>query len=216
MSAKFQTVPKSEWVFHQDMPDRWRRVCQESTPFADVVGRVIDQTQQVTILREQSKRNVAHWRAVVRFAVDAESCLLFHCGNGGYRAQYYYSAQLGVAANALAVATFADAAEQFLNAEEDADFLRASLRSGMAKTWIYQSTWCRRRAFCDRLLTVPRWMGERDSPDAARRKLSLYATLVPLQETRLELKGAFATRRGQLAEQHKPTRAVQIHELGFT
>lgn len=171
----------------------------------------------VRICRDPSKSERGYWRAIVRLHVDIESCLLYHCGNSGYRAQYYVSPMLGDAANRKAVEVLCAAIDSQLRVESDADFLLSSLRSNSAKAWIYQGTWCRRSAFDDRLLEVPRWLLQLDSSDKNRRKLARYSTLVPLQEHRLELKGAYITLDGSAElETHKPNRARQIHELGFT
>jgi len=64
---------------------------------------------------------------------------------------------------------------------------------------------------------VSRWTKELLSESKGRRKLALWASLVPLDEDRIDIKGVYLTLNGQpLSRTLKEGRSRTIHELGFT
>ncbi|HKQ24559.1 MAG TPA: hypothetical protein VJT81_08990 [Burkholderiales bacterium] len=207
----------TEWQVRKDLPTRWKRLVQDGIPFTEILDGLSRGAKVLKVYRDPSRDLNSHWRAIVRLEVGIETSVLYHSGNGGYRAQCYINPTLGDKANSFAAEIMTAAVVPQLTKEPDANFLLASLRGVLTKVWIYQGAWCRRRAHEDRYLEAPRWMRELESPDKERRKLARYATLIPLEERCLELKGTFATLDGRPTKQtHKPGRSKQIHELGFT
>jgi hypothetical protein len=97
------------------------------------------------------------------------------------------------------------------------DWIERSLMGHDSKVWVHQGRWLRQSRRRDRLLMVERWMRHLVSDDKKRRKLARWASLVPQQESAMDIKGAFLTMDGQpLPFNPKQCRSRQIRELGFT
>jgi hypothetical protein len=145
---------------------------------------------------------------------------MFYSSASGYRAQYYESPRLGIGANRLVLDALLPKVLRFAETESKrtcpVSWVEKSLRDEDAKIWPRQGLWLRYGRKIDRNLRVARWLSHLDDPDLKRRKRAKRSLLTPSDETVIELKGGFLLLDGESRGTFKPTRAEDIHELGFT
>jgi hypothetical protein len=217
-SVSFVTIEPSVWQLDASINARQRELLFSRASYVEIVDRLCREARVVRASRNRYKKNPAYFRTLVTIKVSPNACAQFHCGNSGYRAQYYQSTALGEAANRLASARLVDvvASQLPLSRLMPPAWARLSLNGSLTKVWIHQGPWIRHRARADRLLRVERWI---EGPHLSKsdRKLALWSTLVPWQEDLLDIKGSFFTLSGEpMPHDPKEHRSQNLHDLGFT
>ena len=217
--AEFACIDPTIWRLSNDIGPKWRTVLLDAIAYEQVIEKVASEAQVVELHRNQAEECPGYYRALVTIKVSPKACALFHSGCSGYRAQFYQNTAIGERANRLAVETLLQAIDSQLGETRSMSraWIQASLSGSATKSWIHQGPWLRYRRRSNRLLAVSRWTKELLSESKGRRKLALWASLVPLDEDRIDIKGVYLTLNGQpLSRTLKEGRSRTIHELGFT
>ena len=214
----FAAIPADTWR-HQS--NRHGQRLLKRVTYDQIIAKIVDEARVVFHKRERARKNTEYFRALVTIEVHPSTVDLFHSSASGYRAQYYHSVALGEFANRYAIQRLVPRVLDLLKGHEkhtcQRPWLEMSLGSDDAKVWIHQGHWIRYARAEDRILRIERWVHEESCcPDPEGRKKARYAALTPSAESRIDLKGAFFTLTGQPLGTLKPTRAWDIHDLGFT
>ena len=221
IKGSFATISSATWRLNRNVPAKRRDLLQKCPSYENIVETAVEEAHLLLHKRERAKSNTKFFRAVVILQVGPETVDLFHSSASGYRAQYYASVGLGERANVYALKHLVPRILDMLKTREKRTcprrWLEMSLSSKDAKVWIHQGRWIRHAKATDRVLNVERWVHEQVCcPDPDRRKKARYAALAPSAEWRIDIKGAFFTLAGEPLGTLKPTRAWDIHDLGFT
>jgi hypothetical protein len=195
---------------------RLRSQLLEEVGFAEMVARLRSTARLLSVKTEKSDTHDGYSRAVLVLHCDPEAVSLLHSSRCGYRAQYYQGIAAGEHANAHAVGELRPSIAEVLRGRRlSREWLEASLYTPLAKVWVHQGLWFRYRRIADRVIRVRRWqLGLRSTCKKERQK-ALWGSLHPTSENRLELKGAFVDRNGEVLN-HKPGRGREIRDLGYT
>jgi len=182
--VEFACIGREVWCLSGDLSRKWRALLLQGPPFEQGIETLASEARVAACSREACDDVPGYYRAVVTVLVRAESSAWFHSGNCGYRAQYFQSAAVGERANRCAVETLVQALDAQLRGTRSMPqpWLMESLHGGGTKIWIHQGLWFRYRRRADRQLAVSRWAAELQSQNEQRRKLALWASLVPLNE----------------------------------
>ena len=218
-ASAFATIAKHEWALSPNTAKPCRALLHRPLSFEAVVRQLCAKIKVVRVRRNRAKSVDGYFRATIKVRVLRRSCTAFHSARSGYRAQYYRSITNGERANAFAVSSLVKAIRQELRDTRlmKKDWIERSLMGRDSKVWIHQGQWLRQSRRRERLLMVERWIRELASDGKKRRKLARWATLVPQQESAIDIKGAFLTMDGRaLPINPKQGRSKQIHDLGFT
>jgi len=216
----FVRVPPGEWSLSDGLAPRRRKQLQDGLAYEQIVARMVRESALVRVKREKARGESLFFRTVVTLRVLAATLDLFHNSACGYRAQYYRSAELGIQANKFALHQLLPRVRQLLVGSSKRTcpiaWVEKSLLDADAKVWIHQGIWLRRARKTDCNLFVARWISQQAHSDEKRRKRAIRSMLTPSNETLVELKGGFIMLTGMPLGSRKPTRAQDIHELGFT
>ena len=213
----FARISSKNWHLDKRISSRRRRRLLRGLGFVDIVRSITKQARVLTHKRKKIRDYKGYYRAEVILKIPAKTVDLFHNSAAGYRAQYYRSVKTGEIANEYAVRQLAVCIMQMLNGEYKrtcpAWWMEKSLVHPEAKLWIHQGRWLLIGQLSDRNLTVKRWLGS--NPEKKKRRL--WATLTPMNETRIDLKGAPLTLTGRsLPVSLKPGRSKDIYSVGYT
>lgn len=216
----FARISSREWRLDGSVEKDERAELLRGITFTQIVGRITEEAMLISHARERACSKPQFFRAVVTLAMNASTVALFHNSPSGYRAQYYCSMKNGERANQYALKRLIPRIQQMLLGNEKRTcpwwWVEKSLLDPEAKLWIHQGRWFRYATRDDRKLFVARWVHQQASRDRRRRRKAIWATLTPSNETRIDIKGGFLTLDGTRLGRLKPTRAKDIHELGFT
>ena len=182
-----------------------------------IVRSIAKQASVLTHKRKGIRDFRGYYRAEVTLQMPAQTVDLFHNSAAGYRAQYYSSAETGEKANEYAVRQLFKRVMQILNGKHKRTcppwWMEKSLLHPKAKIWIHQGRWLLIARLSERNLFVKRWL---DS-NPTKKKRRLWATLTPMNETRIDLKGAPLTLTGRnLNKRLKRKRSQDIYAVGYT
>lgn len=219
VASAFATIEEKDWLLAHGTPKHCRTLLHGRQPFETIIRQLCSGIEVIEVHRNKAKSCPGYFRAQVRVRVHRDRCAVFHSGRSGYRAQYYKSVANGERANAFAVSSITRAISSDLRDTRlmSKKWIERSLLGRDSKVWIHQGQWLRQWRRIDRLLVVKRWNREVDSDDAKRRKLAVWASLVPQYEDRIDIKGSFLTLDGEpLSANPKQGRSEQLYELGFT
>ena len=217
MRSKFKRVLSHDWVLGHGVGRSRRRRLARATTFASLVRRIVGGLKILAQRRARLRDYPGYYRAEVTLKVDPTIVDLFHNSAVGYRAQYYQSVTNGESANKYAVQQLVPRIMQLLSAERKRTcpgwWVNKSLLHPEAKLWIHQGLWLRRPKGSDYQLAVRRWLAYKWK----KKHKQHWSTLVPQNETRIDLKGAPLTLDGiRLKKSLKPSRGRQIYEAGYT
>lgn len=217
----FASLAADDWPLSQTVDSvRCRRLIRRRA-FTDIVRSMLTQMKVLDAkVQPAPKRHPGH-RFAARFGTDAVALDNFFNSASGYRAQYLQGPALGDEANRLVIDALIPSLSRALLEQHVSTELRAlfepSLSHPWAKVWIHQGPWLLWSRRDQRILLVPSWQTELQSPDKHRRKLARWGSLAPEHETRFVLKGGYVA-SGRHIEICKSasTRGQEIHTLGFT
>jgi hypothetical protein len=186
--------------------------------FEEIVTHIATNAQVVKHKRARSRDRPAYYRAEVCLELPAWIVDLFHNSAAGYRAQYYPSAQDGIAANRYAVEQLVPTIMERVGRWKRTcipAWFRSSLDNPSSKLWIHQGHWLRFPKRLDRQLFVKRWsLYEWAEKENHKR---VWYRLTPDQEPVIDLKGGFLMLDGTpLSVSLKPERDQKLHNAGFT
>jgi hypothetical protein len=216
---KLTCIDPTVWRLSDKTSQRGRDLLLEEITYQQIIEKMVTEARVIKVHRNVSMKYPGYFRASLTIRVSPESCALFHSGRSGYRAQYYHSPTTGEHANNVAVTALAQAISSQLDSTRSMSlsWLNSSLAGSGTKVWIHQGPWLRYRRYSDRVLSVLRWDRELHSENEKRRKLALWASLVPFDEDRIDIKGTYLTLDGKhLGTNPKKGRSSDLHELGFT
>jgi len=215
VTPSFVSISQEDWRLSDDVDRQLPRI-----GFEQIVNRIVKEATLIDHARERARSRPRYFRALLTVGVDPLTVALFHNSSTGYRAQYYSSVANGECANWYAVRTLVPRLKELLLGREKRtcpwSWVEKSLLDPEAKLWIHQGRWLRPARRDDRKLFVARWVEQQANPDVKRRKKAIWAALAPCNEMRIDVKGGFLTLDGTPLGKLKPTRAMDIHELGFT
>jgi hypothetical protein len=216
-TTRFARVPPKNWCLHDRVHYRRRQRLLHGSGFVDIVNTIAKDARILTYKRRKIRDIPGYYRAEVTLQIPARVVDLFHNSAAGYRAQYYRSAATGEIANKYAIQQLATRVMQILKGEYKRtcppSWMERSLLHPKAKVWIHQGRWLLIARLSDRNLSVKRWLYSKPS----KKKRRLWATLTPMNETRIDLKGAPLTRNGRLLRKNlKHKRSEEIHAVGYT
>lgn len=218
-ASAFASINKNEWKLSDDTPNRYRELLHGAMSFEAIVRELCARIRIIEVHRNKAESAHGYSRAHVKVKVHRDACTMFHSGRSGYRAQYYDGISNGERANAFAVRSITKAILSQLSDTRlmSVEWIEQSLLSRNSKVWVHQGQWLRYARRSDRLLIVERWHRQLASDDKKRRKLALWASLVPQQEDRIDIKGEFLTLDARPIDINpKQGRSKQLYELGFT
>jgi hypothetical protein len=160
-------------------------------------------------------------RILIKLALPSPTVDRFHNGASGYRAQFYFGAQQGEAANRRFIDSLLDRVENYCWTQPALgcswESIEASLRHHDAKIWIHEGAWLSDNKPGDWNLLVDRWEKNADKITLAHRFEPSWARLTPDNEINLELKGGCLDRTLQPIDVLlKPSRSSQLHHHGYT
>lgn len=206
-----------KWDLNDKISRRRRRRLLCGLGFVDIVQSIAKQASVLTHKRKMIRDFRGYYRAEVTLEMPAEIVDLFHNSATGYRAQYYSSVKTSEMANRYAVRQLSKRVMQLLNGKHKRTcppwWMEKSLLHPKAKIWIHQGRWLLIGRFSERNLFVKRWL---DS-NPTKKKRRLWATLTPMNETRIDLKGAPLTLTGRnLNASLKQNRSQEIYAVGYT
>ncbi len=216
--GKFGCASENDWVLGRAIDGARRRRLLLSQPFERIVSDLLDnaQIEMVGYQRAPDGQLGKRCTVVLKAREDVLDC--FFNSASGYRAQYLLDPDQGNRANRFVLD---NALPKVLGAlggrRADPIFVALSLSHCWAKVWIHQGLWLRRAKREHRVVLVPTWQQELTSQDWYRRRLARWGSLAPNNESRMLLKGGYVHSSEKLCI-GKPlsTRALEIHELGFT
>lgn len=218
--SKFFRAAPEDWRFGTLVEGRRVKRLHSGPSYEEILSRIAKRGKVLFHKRERARDKPSFFRVVVRLKVDGTAIDLFHNSVSGYRAQYFHNAELGERANLAALAQLApiavNAAMELPKRTCPAWWVEKSLLDSSAKVWVHQGLWMRHAKAEDHQLFVDRWLKQRASPDSSRSKKAIWSSLVPGNESQLELKGGFLTLEGEPLGSLKASRARDLHELGFT
>ncbi len=221
---RFRRVSSKDWSISDSVsPKRRSRLLRETFP--KIVELLCTTLKSVTARRAKNRCPLHGFapkslvRTELTFYFPRYVVDLFHNGAGGYRAQYYLSPKLGDHANAVCCKRLLAAVEsaRALHLQHQDAKSRCSLNSAHAKVWIGEGRWLRERRIAIRSLTVRRW-AEAEAKDKKTKKHQIWAKLMPSDEDRIRLFGAWVERSTgrPIGRPSKPNRAKEISKIGFT
>ncbi|MFZ2998885.1 MAG: hypothetical protein WA071_00935 [Undibacterium umbellatum] len=221
MTLPFAHIGNAEWKLSDTLNLQRRRWLLDSPPYDQIVHNILRGLSGVEVKRERSMEKPGYYRAVVTLHVDAAALDQFHSSASGYRAQYYENPALGSKANRFALDILLPRVRELVadcnKRTCPASWVAQSLQDSDAKLWIHQGLWLRQARKSDRSRLVPLWLtASQQDADKERRKMAMWSTLTPANETRLELMGGFLSLEGIALGTLKPDRGKKINELGFT
>lgn len=218
--APFTRLSSVTWKISERVALPRRAVLLQSPPYAQLVQELVAQSKLDKVARERSRDAPDFFRAVVTLEVSSSVLDLFYNSASGYRAQYYEDAALGARANRYALDRLLPHVINLLACYPSrtcpSSWVEKSLQDGSAKLWPRQGLWLRHAKTTDQNLLVARWTNRLLDPDKQPRYRARRSTLMPADETRLELKGGFLSLAGLSLGTLKPERSKDIHELGYT
>ena len=220
-ASLFKRIGKEIWHLASAVDEPRRHRLLSGMRFDQIVCRILGSARLAAYVQEVHCCKKDFCRAVIRLEMESELVDLFHNSASGYRAQYYYGVRAGEQANQYAVKTLVPHIMELLAAQENLTsplwWVKKSLMARQAKLWIHQGRWLHNARMSDRNLQLQRWIDNLNSSDASTRKKARWGSLAPMEETKIELKGAFLMLDGTpLAGIVKPSRARDIRDFGFT
>jgi hypothetical protein len=224
----FIRAPKEEWLFAKDLPVGRKHRLRNAQAYEEIVKAIVKELESVSLSLETPSEQVAREsgvaRPLIKLRVARSLVDLFHNSSSGYRAQFWHDVELGEAANRYAIEKLLPPARVLLKScrisQSRRSIVDASLQPSALKAmklWIHQGLWCRYRRLDERLLQVGRWHAQQNSGDHRARKLAIYGSLVPENESFLELKGGWVFPNGESWNPNNAkNRAEDIYRYGFT
>ena len=217
MATRFARISSKHWRLHDRVHRSRRQRLLQGLGFVGIVRNIVREARVLTYKRKKIRDSPGYYRAEVTLEMPAETVDLFHNSAAGYRAQYYCSAKIGEIANEYAIRQLAPCVIQILNGNYKRTcppwWMEKSLLHSKAKLWIHQGRWLLIARMSERNLSVKRWL---DS-NPTKKKRRLWATLTPMNETRIDLKGAPLTLTGRpLPRSLKRGRSEDIYAIGYT
>jgi hypothetical protein len=208
------------WNLSENLASSRRRLLISGPSFELIVERLVREMVIVRLVRERLKSDHKYFRASIMVQTTARTVDLFHNSASGYRAQYCISVANGERSNLYVLHALmprlTTLVSDFGKRTCSPDWVVQSISDRNAKLWIHQGFWLRHAEASDRILRVPRWVSRENASDAEVRKKARWAALIPGAETRIDVKGAYFTLGGEPLGPSKPSRARDIHDLGFT
>jgi hypothetical protein len=217
MPITFARISPSNWRLNDRIHLHRRQRLLHGLGFASIVRNIAKQATVLTYKRKKIRDFPGYYRVEITLKVAAETVDLFHNSAAGYRAQYYRSAKTGEIANKYAIRQLAPRVMEMLDGMHKRTcpswWMGKSLVHSKAKLWIHQGRWLLLARLSDRNLIVNRWFNS----NPTKKKRRLWATLTPMNETRIDLKGAPLTLDGRpLTISLKSGRSKDIHAVGYT
>lgn len=216
MKPDFARASRHHWRPSPAISAVRKRKLLSGRSFSSIILQILKQAVIHTHKRETIRKFRGYFRPVITLRVDSVTVDQFHNSSSGYRAQYFRSVSNGERANRFALNTLIPGVVGLLRQNPKRTcpltWVEKSLRGPQAKVWIYQGGWLRFAKKSDRNLIVHRW--ETLSTGDKKR---VWASLTPMNETRIELKGApISLDGGYLTRRLKPRRGKTIHRYGYT
>jgi hypothetical protein len=217
MPASFARISSKEWCLGETIHGRRRQQLLYGPGFSNIVGVIAKQATILTHKRTKIKDYPGYYRVDITLQLDTKMVDQFHNSSAGYRAQYYRSAMVGKLANDYALSKLVPRVIKLLGkvCKQTCPlwWVKKSLQHPEAKLWIHQGQWLRSPKKSDKNLMVKRWL----NANSTKLKRRLWATLTPVSESRIDLKGAPLALSGQpLRGRLKENRSRDIHRTGYT
>lgn len=219
-TPEFHRVGTDEWRLADSVGPRRLDHLTDGPGYCEIIDQVAKSIVSLVYRREILKEDKRFSRLVATLSCASPIPVdLFHNSAAGYRAQYYIKPELGESANCYAAAKLAGiiAAKMRINRRRGypLKWSDLSIHDSGAKVWIHQGRWLRAPDAKFKQLQVDRW---RVLPTLTpeERKRARYSQLTPWIENRIDFKGVFVSRDGELFGTLKPNRAMHIHKHGFT
>lgn len=219
--SQFDCLTSDEWQLAQVVDDDRRQRLLYPSDFEDIVYKMLGQLELLRLAAEPAPKNQRGHRVSAQLRSEKTAVDLFFNSSSGYRAQYLRDADLGKKANRFVIDELIRVLSRAVCEPTTEEGLRlifeASIAHPWAKVWIHQGPWLLFSRRSQRVLLVPSWQSELNSPDKHRRKLARWGSLAPAEETRLILKGGYVDSGALLMTgKSADTRGQELHSLGFT
>ncbi len=221
MAVRFVNLDAKTWMIGPKADRARRNALTTPASFEDIVERLRSRATVEAVVRNGLQADRSFKRVVAVVRADATAIGLFHSAASGYRAQYYAGVSVGEGANAYAVAALSPIVMRFIqehpNKRFGTNWARASLSGPGCKIWIHQGLWIRWRRLSDRMIYPCRWAEKSEPLSDQEKKLLLFGSLAPFDETRLRIMGAFVNCTGAYGPDNiKPCRSQELYDYGFT
>lgn len=218
--SEFGRVSDCEWKLSSSMGKTRRERLYASDCYEVLLEKLLEEALVVGVKREWAHQQRVYRRVVLTLKVEPVDLDLFYNSPSGYRAQYYLSTEIGARANRYAIdklsAVLHVKAAHIKKRGLNWEWAKQSLMNNDAKLWPHQGLWLYRARLNDRNLVVDRWVNTKSENEEERRKGAIWSTLTPNDESLLVFKGGFISPDGEPFGTFKPSRSLNIHELGFT
>lgn len=216
MKPDFPRVSPRHWRLSPSISAVRKRNLLSGRSFASIIRQILKQAVIHNHKTETIEKFRGYFRPVITLRVNSVTVDQFHNSSSGYRAQYFRSVSNGERANSFVINTLVPRVVGLLRLNPKRTcplrWVEKSLRGSQAKAWIYQGGGLRRVKNSDRNLAVKRWQNQ-----STKDKKRVWASLTPMNETRIELKGAPISLDGRyLTRKLKPQRGNTIHQYGYT